>query len=223
MNFKYLIVFLFFAFSILHFAFLIPPAFAQESCIFDRCNNGTDCSYCVHVTTCGNISFHTCEDNLRQTNTAGNLCQNGATDFRCYSSCNSSCNSSSAGSFTFSCSSCSVTSPPTPTPPSGRGGGGTTITIARPQAGYADIGLFITNILKILFIIAIIVVLFMLVWGAYEWMTSGGDKESIGKARGRIIAALIGLAVLAVAFAIAVVAAQFVGFQGLNIIVIPTP
>ena len=99
----------------------------------------------------------------------------------------------------------------------------TTITIATPEQGYKNLGVFIGNVLTVLFAVAILVVLFMLVWGAYEWITSGGDKEAVGKARGRILNALIGLAVLAVAFAIAVVAAQFLGFPNLNQINIPGP
>lgn len=100
----------------------------------------------------------------------------------------------------------------------------TTINITKPAAGYTTLGPFITNILTVLFAVATLVVLFMLIWGAYEWITSGGDKEAVGKARGRILNALIGLAVLAVAFAIAVVAAQFLGFnEGLNSITIPGP
>ena len=98
------------------------------------------------------------------------------------------------------------------------------IVITKPTEGYTDLGVFISNVLTILFGVAVLVVLFMLVWGAYEWITSGGDKEAVGKARSRILNALIGLAVLAVAFAIAVVAAQFLGFEnGLNSIPIPDP
>ena len=54
-------------------------------------------------------------------------------------------------------------------------------------------------------------------------MISGGDKEAVGKARGRIINALIGLAVLAVAFALAKVAAQFLGFPNISTDGIPIP
>lgn len=90
------------------------------------------------------------------------------------------------------------------------------------QAGYSNLGTFITNILILAFGIALLVVLIMLIWGAFEWITSGGDKEGVGKARSRIINALIGLAVLAVAFALARVAGQFLGFD-IGKIPIPTP
>jgi len=95
------------------------------------------------------------------------------------------------------------------------------ITITPPKLdgrniGYTDLGAFIGNIMSIAFILAIILVLIMLVWGAFEWIASGGDKENVGKARNRIINALIGLAVLAVAFALATVGAQIIGLPNLT-------
>ena len=80
-----------------------------------------------------------------------------------------------------------------------------------------------TNILTLSFSLAVLVVLVMLIWGAFEWITSGGDKDNVGKARNKIINALIGLAVLAVAFALAKVAAQFLGFGADFKLNIPSP
>lgn len=91
-----------------------------------------------------------------------------------------------------------------------------------PKTGFKTVGNFISNALTLAFAIALLIVLVMLIIGAYEWITSGGDKEAVGKARNRIINALIGLAVLAVAFALTNVFAQFVGLN-LNNITIPTP
>ncbi len=97
------------------------------------------------------------------------------------------------------------------------------IDITPPTQGYTDLGVFIGNFISLAFAVAILVVLVMLIWGAFEWIVSGGDKESVGKARGRIINALIGLAVLAVAFALARVFGQFIGFPDISHIIIPTP
>ncbi len=97
------------------------------------------------------------------------------------------------------------------------------IQIIQPSGqGFPTIGSFITNALTVAFALAILIVLIMMIWGAFEWIASGGDKEAVGKARGRIINALIGLAVLAIAYAIARVAAQFLGFNIANIS-IPSP
>lgn len=91
------------------------------------------------------------------------------------------------------------------------------IRITEPEEGYATLGKFVNNVLTLAFGLALLVVLVMLIWGAFEWITSGGDKEAVGKARGRIINALIGLAVLAIAFALARVGAEFVGINILDI------
>src|SRR3989344_3450752 len=97
------------------------------------------------------------------------------------------------------------------------------IIITPPVGGYKDLGAFITNIMTLAFSLAILLVLIMLIWGAFEWITSGGDKDNVGKARGKIINALIGLAVLAVAFALARAATQFLGFGNFSNISVPTP
>src|SRR3990167_7166404 len=88
-----------------------------------------------------------------------------------------------------------------------------TIKITPPKQGYSNLGEFVSNFLTLVFGVGVLLVLVMLILGAFEWITSGGDKEAVGKARGRIINALIGLAILAIAFALARVAAQFVGFD----------
>lgn len=96
------------------------------------------------------------------------------------------------------------------------------IAITPPNIGFKTLGNFITNVMTIAFAFGILVVLVMLIWGAFEWISSGGDKEHVASARGRIINALIGLAVLAITFALARLAAQFLGFDIGNI-QIPTP
>lgn len=91
------------------------------------------------------------------------------------------------------------------------------------QVGYTDFGTFLNASLRLAFIIALIAVLVMLVWGAIQWIFSGGEKEAVAGARNRIIHALIGLAILAVAFAIVQVAGQFLGFNLLGQFIIPSP
>lgn len=98
-----------------------------------------------------------------------------------------------------------------------------TISIQNPNVGYDDISKFINAALRLAFIIALLIVLVMFVWGAIEWIASGGDKENIDKARKRITNALIGLVILAVAFAIVNLAGTFVGINLLGTFTIPTP
>jgi hypothetical protein len=79
----------------------------------------------------------------------------------------------------------------------------TDITIVSPRQGIgpnANVGFVFSNIITIIFVVAVLMVLLYLILGAFGWITSGGDKEKVGKARGMILNALIGLAVLALAF-----------------------
>lgn len=81
----------------------------------------------------------------------------------------------------------------------------TNVTITNKGQGLkvnTDVGTVIGNGISILFVVASLLVLFYLIMGGINWITSGGDKEKVGKARGMIINALIGLAVLALAFVI---------------------
>lgn len=101
------------------------------------------------------------------------------------------------------------------------------VEIKRPEiegkkVGFGTLGDFVQKTLTLAFMVAVLVVLGMLIWGAFEWITSGGDKDAVAKARNRIISALIGLAVLAVTFALFQAAGQFLGFNVLNF-VIPSP
>ena len=83
-------------------------------------------------------------------------------------------------------------------------------------------GRVLSNALTIIFVVAALLVLFFLIIGAFQWITSGGDKEKVGKARGTIINALIGLAILALAFLIVRVVGQLLNIDILALRVIPS-
>lgn len=85
-----------------------------------------------------------------------------------------------------------------------------------------SLGTIIKNATTTIFAIAAILVLAMLIWGGVEWVLSGGDKEKVANARKRIIASLIGLAIIALAFFIVSVFGQILHFNVLNNFTIPT-
>ena len=99
-------------------------------------------------------------------------------------------------------------------PPAGMNIGG-----SDPVQGLGKLVAFGINMF--IMVAGMFMILYLLL-GAFDWITSGGDKDAVGKARNRIINALIGLAVLAIAFALAKVASQFLGFNIENI-TIPSP
>lgn len=88
--------------------------------------------------------------------------------------------------------------------------------VINPGANASNLSNIINNVLKIIFMVAALLVLVFLIIGAFQWIVSGGDKEAVGKARQRITAALIGLAILVLAFVILGVVGTIVGIDFLN-------
>ncbi len=79
--------------------------------------------------------------------------------------------------------------------------------------GYTCVGPLISNAISVAFIVAAIATFVYLVIGGIEWLTSGGDKTNIEKARNRITAALIGLAIVAASYAIYILVLDFFGID----------
>lgn len=81
---------------------------------------------------------------------------------------------------------------------------------------FADV---LTFILRFFFIVAGLVALIYLLLGALAWITSGGNKESVDKAREKIQAAIVGLILIFVVLAIVIVIENvfFIPNQGLGI------
>ncbi len=80
--------------------------------------------------------------------------------------------------------------------------------------GFADtIGQLINSLLTFVMLISALLVLFFIIWGAFEWITSGGDKGKIDQARQKIIAAVVGIIVVASTYAIFLLVINFLGFE----------
>ena len=80
-----------------------------------------------------------------------------------------------------------------------------------------DIGVLISRVISLAFIVAGILTFAFLVMGGIEWLTSGGDKGKTEQARNRITAAVVGLAIVAASWALMKLIAYFFGvdvFEG---------
>ncbi len=75
----------------------------------------------------------------------------------------------------------------------------------------AGFGIWLGSLMSAVMMISGVLVLFYLLWGGIEWITSGGDKGKTEAARNKITAAVIGLIVLASSTAIIMVLQQFLG------------
>ncbi len=76
-----------------------------------------------------------------------------------------------------------------------------------------DLGNFISKLMGVALVIAAIMVFVYLVWGGLQWITSGGDKGKTEEARNRITAALVGLAIVAAAWAVIQLVSYFFGIN----------
>lgn len=74
----------------------------------------------------------------------------------------------------------------------------------------------VTEILGWVIGIAALVCLAMLIWGAFNYMTSGGNKTKTADARNRIIFAIVGLVLVSLSFAIAVIVQNLVFGEGVG-------
>lgn len=82
-----------------------------------------------------------------------------------------------------------------------------------------EINEVLTFIIRFFFIVAGLIALIYLLLGALAWITSGGNKESVDKAREKIQAALVGLILIFVVLALVAVIENifFPGNSGLGI------
>lgn len=83
--------------------------------------------------------------------------------------------------------------------------------------GFADnITILITSLLSVAIALVALLVFFYLIWGGIDWITSGGDKSKTEQARGKIMAAIIGLIIVAASYAIIQLLVRFLGYPSLT-------
>jgi hypothetical protein len=81
-------------------------------------------------------------------------------------------------------------------------GGNSITTTLVPTGGPGTLANIISTVLNLAVVGAIIVCLFMLILGGFNWITSEGDKQKIAQARQRLAMSIIGLAVVFLSFLI---------------------
>lgn len=82
------------------------------------------------------------------------------------------------------------------------------------QLGFGAAG--ISNVLNkfiiLIYTAAGIIAVFMVLFSAFQWITSGGDKEAVSKARARLTYVIIGIALLSFAFVVLNLIGNITGF-----------
>ncbi len=74
-----------------------------------------------------------------------------------------------------------------------------------------EIGNVISAAVGVLLIVSAIAAFLFLILGGLQWITSGGDKAALETARNKITNAIIGLIIVAAAWAIMLLLGKFVG------------
>ncbi len=98
-----------------------------------------------------------------------------------------------------------------------------TVAITPPEAvKITDFGTFFTGAVAFILLVAFILAFLYLILGGIAWLTSGGDKGNIEAARNKIVAALVGLVIVAATWAIFQLAEGAIGFSILKGFRIPT-
>lgn len=85
------------------------------------------------------------------------------------------------------------------------------------STGEKGINTILNRSVDLIFIFAALGFVIMFLWSAVQMILSGGDKESVAKARGRLTWAIIGIALLSLSFVIFQVIGDITGFKFFNI------
>jgi hypothetical protein len=98
-------------------------------------------------------------------------------------------------------------------------------TITQPvtnsQAASQGVGSMISNVITLIFSFSGVAVVLYFLWGAFDWIMSGGDKEKVGNARKKMTTAIIGLLLLSLTFAIMGIISQLTSVNILGDLTLP--
>lgn len=95
--------------------------------------------------------------------------------------------------------------------------------IAKGYSGAGGLSLLINNAITLIYELAAIAFFLMIIWSAFEWVTSGGDKDKIAAAQKRLTYAFIGIVLFAIAYAVVSLLGTFLGFEFFNASPAPFP
>ncbi len=85
-----------------------------------------------------------------------------------------------------------------------------------PKGFILNVSELINIILRVVLVLSAILVFMFLIWGAVQWITSGGEKSKTEAARNRMVSAIIGLIIVVTSFAIMTLIVRLLGFNSFN-------
>ncbi|PIY79616.1 MAG: hypothetical protein COY81_01635 [Candidatus Pacebacteria bacterium CG_4_10_14_0_8_um_filter_43_12] len=81
------------------------------------------------------------------------------------------------------------------------------------NVGFANL---VGDILQIVMVVALLLLLFFLVTGAIQWITSGGDSGKVEQARNKMMYAVIGIIILSASVAVFLFVQYILGIEVLT-------
>lgn len=96
-------------------------------------------------------------------------------------------------------------------------GGQLQTLIASDNGGATFLGVLIPRLITLVLTIGVIYFFFMLLMGGIAWIGSGGDKNAMESAKGKITNALVGIVIMFSVFAIAKLVEIFFGISILTL------
>ena len=91
-----------------------------------------------------------------------------------------------------------------------------------PTGGISQTFGTISDFTGLFVLVGVLLALFVLIWGGFSWITSGGDKQKVNQARDKIFYAVVGLVLIFLAYFIVNLLYYFFGINtGAHCI--PTP
>jgi hypothetical protein len=85
-----------------------------------------------------------------------------------------------------------------------------------------NFGNIVGSLIQLIFVISVVVALLYLIYGGFRWLISTGDKGKVGEAREHIIAAIIGLVIIFLAYFIINIILNFFIGQSITTLNVPT-
>ncbi len=83
--------------------------------------------------------------------------------------------------------------------------------------GGASLGKLISSLIGALFVAGFLLTIMELIIGGIQWITAGGDKQALEKARNGITNAIMGLVIVAATYALATLLGKFFGIDITNL------
>lgn len=94
--------------------------------------------------------------------------------------------------------------------------------VPKPDYAVSSIGNLLAGLVNASVVLGALLAFLFLILGGFQWITAGGDKAKTEEAQKKITNAIIGLVIIAAAYAIITVVVQFLGLGDISSLSLPS-